>query len=378
MGFTEAFVRSESPEFVHGRFLEAEQAMHDELSQAPQTPAQAEAARPQRGPHPRCLIVGMGASAGGLAAFEQFFTQMPPDSGMAFVLVQHLAPDRDESLAGTAGEVHPDARAAGDGGDAGRARPRLRDPAGCHPDHLPAASWAWSPRPVEPRGHRTPIDHFFRSLAEDQGENAVCIILSGTGTDGTLGLQAVKEYGGMAMAQTPASAQYDSILRSAIATGLVDHILPVEDMPAKLIEYATHLTARRDQRALMASAREGGEHLSTIHGLLRRQTGHDFSQYKETHDPPPPAAPPAGAAARRRGLPTSSRLRQDPKELEFLFKDLLIGVTHFFRDPEAFTALARDGYPPAVRGQRRRRPGARVRVRVRDRGRGLLARHPPA
>ena len=99
--------------------------------------------------------------------------------------------------------------------------------------------------PAEPRGHRTPIDHFFRSLAEDQGENAVCIILSGTGTDGTLGLQAVKEYGGMAMAQTPASAQYDSILRSAIATGLVDHILPVEEMPAKLIEYATHLTALR-------------------------------------------------------------------------------------------------------------------------------------
>ena len=93
-----------------------------------------------------------------------------------------------------------------------------------------------------------PIDHFFHSLAEDQGDYAVCIILSGTGTDGTLGLQAVKEYGGMAMAQTMDSARYDGILRSAIATGLVDHILPVEAMPAKLGEYATHLDDARRRK----------------------------------------------------------------------------------------------------------------------------------
>ncbi len=90
--------------------------------------------------------------------------------------------------------------------------------------------------PEEPRGHRTSIDAFFRSLAADQGAYAVCIMLSGTGTDGTLGLQGVKEYGGMAIAQSPASARYDSILWSAIATGLVDHILPLEEIPAKLRE----------------------------------------------------------------------------------------------------------------------------------------------
>jgi two-component system CheB/CheR fusion protein len=94
--------------------------------------------------------------------------------------------------------------------------------------------------PGEPAGHRTPIDSLFRSVAEDRGENAVCIMLSGNGTDGTLGLRAIKEHGGMAMAQTLESARYDAILRSAIATGLVDHVLPVEDMPAKLLEYASH------------------------------------------------------------------------------------------------------------------------------------------
>jgi two-component system, chemotaxis family, CheB/CheR fusion protein len=255
--------------------------MNNEPSQDPQTPAQAEAAHPQRGPHPRCVIVGIGASAGGLAAFETFFTQMPPGSGMAFVLVQHLAPDRESLLPALLARqtrmpvlqvtaetlvapdrvyvIPPDATLTITGGVLGVQSP-----------------------PGEPRGHRTPIDHFFRSLAKDQGEYAVCIMLSGTGTDGTLGLQAVKEYGGMALAQTPASAQYDSILRSAIATGLVDHILAAEDMPAKLIEYATHLTTRRDLRGPDGLRDGGSEHLSTIYGLLRRQTGHDFSQYKET------------------------------------------------------------------------------------------------
>ena len=331
--------------------------MNDEPSQDPQTPAQAEAARPQRGPHPRCVIVGIGASAGGLAAFETFFTQMPPDSGMAFVLVQHLAPDRESLLPALLARqtrmpvlqvtaetlvvpdhvyvIPPDATLTITGGVLGVESP-----------------------PGEPRGHRTPIDHFFRSLAEDQGEYAVCIMLSGTGTDGTLGLQAVKEYGGMALAQTPASAQYDGILRSAIATGLVDHILAAEDMPAKLIEYATHLTARRDLRGPDGLREGGGEHLSTIYGLLRRQTGHDFSQYKETtiH---------RRLHRRLQALqldavaPYVERLRQDPKELEFLFKDLLIGVTHFFRDPEAFTALARTVIPQLFADK-----GADDRVRV--------------
>src|SRR6267378_1850900 len=194
--------------------------------------------------------------------------------------------------------------------------------------------------PVEARGQRTPIDQFFRSLAADQGEYAVCILLSGAGTDGTLGLQAIKEYGGMALAQSPATARYDSLLRSAIATGMVDHILPVEAMPAKLIEYATHLTAYRDPDGGADLGAAAGAHLPTLYALLQRHTGHDFSQYKETT---------IQRRVQRRmqalqlaTVPTYvERLRHDPHEVEFLFKDLLIGVTHFFRAPEAFAALAR-------------------------------------
>lgn len=160
----------------------------------------------------------MGASAGGLEAFETFFTQMPPDSGMAFVLVQHLAPDRESLLPAllarhTRMPVLP-----------------VTAETLVAPDHVyvipPDATLTItdgvlgveSP-PGEPRGHRTPIDHFFRSLAADQGEYAVCIVLSGTGTDGTLGLQAVKEYGGMALAQTPASARCTALSRTRRSRG---------------------------------------------------------------------------------------------------------------------------------------------------------------
>ena len=294
-------------------------------------------------PSPGCLVVGMGASAGGLIAFEQFFTHMPADGGMAFVLVQHLAPDYTSLLPELLAKytlmpvqqvtvetpvapdhvyiIPPDATLTIEGGIL-----RVESP------------------PRELRGHRTPIDHFFRSLAADQGENAVCVILSGTGTDGTLGLQSVKEYGGMAIAQTMESAQYDSILRSAIATGLVDHILPVAAMPAKLIEYATYLTALRENGGLDGFHEEVGTFLSTIHTLLRHQTGHDFSQYKESTIL-------RRLQRRMQALQLDTmdayvtRLRQDPAEIEYLFKDLLIGVTHFFRDPEAFAALAREVIP---------------------------------
>ncbi len=227
-----------------------------------------------------CLIVGLGASAGGLEAFEQFFTRMPPESGMAFVLVQHLAPDHASLLPELVAKyTRMSVR-------------QIEEETPVEPNHvyvIPPDTTLTIDRgvlhlvspPIEPRLHRMPIDNFFRSLAEDQGENAVCILLSGAGADGTLGLRAVKEHGGIAIAQTPESARYDSLVRSAIATGLVDHILPVEEMPAKLIEYSTHLTALRATNGPTGSHPEVGDRLHTIHGLLKRQTGHDFSQYKE-------------------------------------------------------------------------------------------------
>jgi two-component system, chemotaxis family, CheB/CheR fusion protein len=184
-----------------------------------------------------CLVVGIGASAGGLEAFERFFSHLPPDSRMAFVVIQHLAPDYASRLADMLARVTPmpvhQVTAA-----TPVAPGHVYVIAPGTPLGITAGVLTVSTPPAGSHGHRMAIDHFFRALAADQGDNAVCILLSGAGTDGTLGLQAVKEYGGMAMAQTAESARYDSIVRSAIATGLVDHVLPVEEMPARLLEYA--------------------------------------------------------------------------------------------------------------------------------------------
>lgn len=286
------------------------------------------------------LIAALGASAGGLEAFENFFRHMPADAGIAFAVVQHLAPDHASAL--------PELLARHTSMSVEQARDRTK----VVPNQVyiipPNATLTIKNRilhvasPAEPRGHRMPIDSLFSSLAEDCGENAVCIMLSGTGTDGTVGLRAIKEYGGMAMAQTLESAQYDAILRSAIATGLVDHVLPVEEMPAKLLEYAAYLNSTngkpdgiRDQIA---------PHIGKIHGLLRRRAGHDFSQYKES-------------TIRRRLQRRMKALQietveqyvqvmeSQPDEADRLFKDLLIGVTQFFRDTDAFETLGREVIP---------------------------------
>ena len=200
--------------------------------------------------------------------------------------------------------------------------------------------------PVEPRGLRTPIDALFSSLAEDRGENAVCIMLSGTGSDGTRGLRSIKESGGMAMAQSLETAKYDAILRSAIGTGLVDHVLPVEEMPAKLLEYTQYL------RSLDGSSirEQIGARLNRIYGIIRRKSGHDFSEYKKT------------TIIRRieRRMKASQLLtaeaytellEREPKEVDLLLKDLLIGVTQFFRDSEAFETLGRDVIPKLFEGK---------------------------
>src|SRR5690242_16994286 len=196
-------------------------------------------------------------------------------------------------------------------------------------------------------GPRLPIDRLFASLAEDQGHNAVCILFSGSGSDGTLGLRAVKEHGGMAMAQSPESAQHDSILRSAISTGLVDHVLLPEEIAAKLMEYASYLRQLRDQQGPEAQVLASSDELARICTVLLRKTGHDFRQYK---------TPTLIRRIQRRmqvlQAPSVAayidRLHEIPGEADELFHDLLIGVTHFFRDPEAFAVLARDVIPRLV------------------------------
>jgi two-component system CheB/CheR fusion protein len=294
-------------------------------------------------------IVGIGASAGGLAAFEAFFSGMPADGdpGMAFVLVQHLAPDHDSLLASLLqrGTRMPVVEAQ----DGMQVRincvyiiPPNRDMAFLNGSLQLLA-------PTEPRGHRLPIDFLFRSLAQDQREHAIGIVLSGTGSDGTAGLRAIKSEGGMAMAQDPAGSEYSGMPESAIQTGLVDLVLAPSAMPAQLMAYVTRSYNRVPRMA--ASVIPLPEALlNKVFVLLRSQTGHDFSQYKPNT---------IGRRIERRMAVHQvdtldayvQYLQRTPLEVEALFRDLLIGVTSFFRDPEAFAVLEQLVIPQLFAGK---------------------------
>jgi two-component system CheB/CheR fusion protein len=191
--------------------------------------------------------------------------------------------------------------------------------------------------PTGPRSANMPIDTFFRSLAQDQGHNAICIVLSGTGSDGTLGLKAVKETGGMVMVQDEASAKYDGMPRSAINTGLADYVVAPEKMPDKLIGYVSHAIRKTDRKIPIVEGKMP-DALAKVFLLLRTHTGHDFSLYKKNTI--------CRRIERRMhvhqidGIATYVRyLQESERELDVLFKELLIGVTNFFRDPEAYEAL---------------------------------------
>ena len=304
-------------------------------------------------------VVGLGASAGGLAAFEAFFSGMPADTdpGMAFVLVQHLAPDHKSILTDLIRRyTRMQVFEVEDGmvvcPNCAYIIPPNRDMAFLN-------GTLQLMEPAAPRGQRLPIDFFFRSLAQDQRERAIGVVLSGTGSDGTLGVRAIKGEGGMVMAQNPDSTEYDGMPRSAIGTGLVDYELPPAEMPAQLIAYAGHAFSRMPFAGATAPPKTENT-LKKIFILLRGQIGHDFSQYKPST---------IHRRIERRmavhQIPTMEAyvrfLQQNPLEVEALFRDLLIGVTNFFRDPEAFKALENQIIPKlfADKGA-----GATVRVWV--------------
>ena len=321
-------------------------------------------------------VVGIGASAGGLAAFEAFFSAMPADvdPGMAFVLVQHLAPDHKSILTDlikryTRMQVYEVEDGMEVRPNCAYIIPPNRDMAFLHgPLYLS--------EPLASRGLRLPIDFFFRSLAQDQHERAICIVLSGTGSDGTLGVRAVKGEGGMVMAQNPESTDYDGMPRSAIATGLVDFILPPAEMPAQLIAFVARAFGK-PPRPASAPEPKAENALKKIFILLRAQTGHDFSQYKPSTI--------NRRIERRMAVHQIETidgycryLQQTPAEVEALFRDLLIGVTNFFRDPEAFAALEKQIIPQLFAGKS---AGAVIRVWVAGllhRRGSLFPRHPPA
>ncbi|MGH6947318.1 MAG: chemotaxis protein CheB, partial [Kiloniellales bacterium] len=284
------------------------------------------------------LVVGIGASAGGLAAFETFFAHMPADSGMAFVLVQHLDPHHKSLLAELLGRHTAIPVAEAEDRMAVSANRILIIPPDATLTIKAGVLRVLKPAPA--REHRRPIDTFFASLAEDQGECAVSVVLSGTGSDGTLGVRAIKGHGGLTLAQGDLGATAMSGMpHSAAATGLVDYILPVEDMPAALVEYRQHLIKVAGKKDADGNRRAAGDHLSAIFAILRAGTGHDFSQYK-------PNTLMRRIQRRMQVLRTDTisafvqRLRNEPREVELLFREFVIGVTQFFRNPEAFDALA--------------------------------------
>jgi two-component system, chemotaxis family, CheB/CheR fusion protein len=280
-------------------------------------------------------IVGMGASAGGLEAFEIFFRHMPSDSGMAFVLVAHLDPTHVSILPELIQKHTKMSVLAVEDGVQVRPNTVHVIPPQKELNILNGVLYLLDQ--PQPRGANLPIDTFFRSLAQDQGNNAICIILSGTGSDGTLGLKAIKGELGMAMVQEEETAKYDGMPRNAIATRLADYILPVDKMPEELIKYVDH-KASNVIAEIPVVEKELTNVLPKIFLLLRTQTGHDFSQYKRNTI--------YRRVERRMHVHQiddishyARYLRESKGEVEILFKELLIGVTNFFRDPQAFEML---------------------------------------
>jgi two-component system CheB/CheR fusion protein len=289
-----------------------------------------------------CPIIGIGASAGGLDALKRLLPKVVPDCGMAFIIVQHLAPDYRSILSEL---LAPSSKLP---------VTQVEEDMAVEANHVyvipPNAALTVQDGhlQLERPAHRNPIDELLASLARDQGERAAGVILSGTGSDGTIGLRAIKENGGLTIAQ--AEAEYDGMMRSALATGLVDYVLRAQDIPAKLVDYFQHITRLGAEKGSRSVASQTADQLTQITGLLRARTGHDFSAYKN------------GTIIRRvqRRMHVLQlddvsafveRLRRDSREVNLLFQDLLIGVTSFFRDRECFDALGREVIPKLFEGK---------------------------
>ncbi|TVR66365.1 MAG: PAS domain S-box protein [Gemmatimonadales bacterium] len=309
-------------------------------------------------------IVGIGASAGGLAALADFFSGIPPeqDPGMAFVVVQHLSPDHESVLPDLVGrQTRLRVLQAEDGMEVERNCVYVIPP---NRDISLSDGRLHLTDPHGPRGQRLPIDSFFRSLARDQQGRAVGVILSGTGSDGTLGLRMIKGEGGMAMVQDPETAEHSGMPRSAVRTGLVDFVLPPAEMPAQLMAYVRSALAEgsgsHGPETSRPEAPSGSpDAWQMLFSEIRDRTGHDFSHYKDStvHR----------RLKRRMAVQQVDRLedyvrflKSSPEEVDALFQDLLIGVTRFFRDPQAFQALG-NAVSEIIAGKS---PGAPIRVWV--------------
>lgn len=291
-------------------------------------------------------IVGIGASAGGLDAFKSFFQATPPDSGMAFVLVQHLDPTHESMMTDLLSK-YTAMRVV-----------EIEDGMVVTPNMLymiPPNKYVHIKdgrlrliEPVTRRGMRMPIDYFFHSMAEALQERAICIVLSGTGADGTAGLRAIKGEGGTALVQAPETAQYDGMPRNAVATGLVDFILPVTALPGALVGFVSHSPWFNDSGQAVPEVKP--DDFQSILAVLRARTNHDFTLYKK--------GTLIRRIHRRMGLRQMDSyasylelLKEDVNEVSALLRDLLISVTAFFRDPDAWAALEEQVIPRLISGK---------------------------
>ncbi|HEY8101139.1 MAG TPA: chemotaxis protein CheB [Burkholderiaceae bacterium] len=289
---------------------------------------------------PRLPIVGIGASAGGLEALEHFLTNMPSETGIAFVVIQHLDPTQKGMLPEllqrfTKMTVHQAANHMKVQPDCIYVIPPNKDMSIRH-------GALQLQEPIEPRGLRLPIDFFFRSLAQDCGANAIGVVLSGMGADGTLGLTAIKGEGGLVLAQQPDSAKFDAMPKSAINAGLADIVAPPEELPARIVNYLQQRHAGEDETQTLGS--DSQKALEQVMIQLRAHTGNDFSLYKTNTL--------YRRIERRMALhqiPTLQKyvdyLSANSQEVDLLFKELLIGVTNFFRDPVVWDYLKREALP---------------------------------
>lgn len=285
------------------------------------------------------LIVGIGASAGGLEALEQFFGNMPANNGLAFVVIQHLDPTRVDIMPELLQRITTMKVLQANDGIKVKPNCIYVIPPNKSMSLLNGALHLFAP--VELRGLRLPIDIFFRSLADDRQEKSIGIILSGMGSDGSLGMKAIKEKNGTTLVQDPASAKYDSMPRSAIEAASADIVAPADKLPAKLIAFLKIIPVVNTDSNLESKNKSN---LDKIIILLREQSGHDFSLYKKNTL--------FRRVERHMGIHKIDKiqnyvcfLQENPKETEILFKELLIGVTSFFRDTAVWERLKENVLP---------------------------------
>jgi len=304
----------------------------------------------------RFPIVAIGASAGGLEGLELFLKNVPPDSGMAYIVIQHLDPTQKGMLPELLQRI------------TGMKVYQAKDLMEVKPDRVyvipPNKSMSIFKgvlhlfEPAEARGLRLPVDFFLRSLADDQEEYAAGIILSGMGSDGCSGIRAIKEKSGIVLVQEPKTARFDSMPRNAIDTGMVDIVASPGKLPSELVNFHKHIFVVKSNLSVEAKNKSA---LDKIFILLRAQTGNDFSLYKKNTV--------YRRIERRMGIHKINEiysyvhfLQENPKEVHILFKELMIGVTSFFRDPPVWKKMKEKKVIPALIGKMK--PNSQLRAWV--------------